>query len=109
LFRPSNSCGILFLLEETYPTSDYQKVQERLNVPKHSFLKHVASRWLTLGTSVSRLMEQLPALREYFLKVLPAKKTCIPTERETNYIALLKDPTTVFMLEFVKYVQLQLI
>jgi len=54
---------------------EYQQIQEKAGVPGHRFLKHVKSRWLTLFYSAGRLQEQLPALKEYFLKVIPNSGT----------------------------------
>lgn len=53
---------------------DFTRIQEKLDVPTHRFIKHVPSRWLTLEPAASRLLEQWPALIEYFLKFIPAKK-----------------------------------
>jgi len=32
--------------------------------PKHKFIKHVKSRWLTLEGAAERILEQMPALQE---------------------------------------------
>ena len=53
---------------------DYELAQAKVKVTAHFFLRHVESRWTTLEDVVVRLAEQLPALKQYFLKHLPAKE-----------------------------------
>ena len=55
----------------------YETIEQDLNVPQHKFLKHISTRWLTLGPAAKRIEEQLPALSYYFLKYLPPKKKII--------------------------------
>lgn len=50
---------------------DFEDVQKKMNVPQHNFTKHVQSRWLTLLGASERLLEQFPAVKEYFLKFVP--------------------------------------
>lgn len=54
---------------------DYVKSQKKVKVPEHSFIKHSQTRWLTLKEAASRLLEQWPALQDYFVKFLPLQKT----------------------------------
>ncbi|KAJ3666184.1 hypothetical protein Zmor_001637 [Zophobas morio] len=35
--------------------SDYEAIQSNNNLPKHRFVKHVTSRWLTLQAAAKRL------------------------------------------------------
>lgn len=48
--------------------------QEVLGIAPHVFLRHVSNRWLTLQGSVSRIQEQFPALRSFFLKDAAANR-----------------------------------
>ncbi|XP_077542137.1 uncharacterized protein LOC144154903 [Haemaphysalis longicornis] len=41
--------------------------QIALNLPENVFLRHVSSRWLTLGPALDRLIQQLPAVKEVVL------------------------------------------
>jgi len=59
---------------------DYEAVQKSKGIKGHVFLRHVSSRWTTLEDVTERLMEQLPALTEYFLRTLTDK------ERENDRI-----------------------
>lgn len=56
-----------------WPTrkTDYQKIQCAEGVPNHSFIKHATTRWLTIEQAISRVIEQWPALKKYFLNYLP--------------------------------------
>ncbi|KAH8028389.1 hypothetical protein HPB51_016502 [Rhipicephalus microplus] len=48
--------------------------QEVLNTAPHVLLRHVSNRWLTLQDSLSRIQEQFPAIRHYFLKDVAANR-----------------------------------
>ncbi|KAK2725785.1 hypothetical protein QYM36_000316 [Artemia franciscana] len=61
---------------------DYRKTQEKTGVPKSRFLKHILSRWLTIGPSALRLREQMLALSECFVVYIPKK----PPSDEINCI-----------------------
>lgn len=54
--------------------SIYESIQHLKKVKKHKFIKHVSTRWLTIGPAADRMYEQLPALEEYFLKYIPSKE-----------------------------------
>lgn len=54
---------------------EYEIIQDKLNLPNHRFIKHVSSRWLTMGPAAERVLEQWPAIIEYFTKHLPKKQT----------------------------------
>lgn len=53
---------------------DYETVQLLKKVPKHHFIKHISTRWLTMGPAVIRVLEQLPAIQHYFNVYLPKNK-----------------------------------
>ena len=57
-----------FFSDSSVRREDFEKVQEKLEIKKHIFLRHVPSRWLTIEDVTKRLLEQYPALREYFLR-----------------------------------------
>lgn len=63
--------------------SDYGSCQKKLNIPNHHFIKHVATRWLTLEPAANRIIEQWPAIIEYFLKFIPKK--CAHLEKTIAY------------------------
>ena len=50
---------------------DYQSIQLKLELPAHKFLKHVDSRWLTLGPASSRVIKQSEGIKHYFLNEIP--------------------------------------
>lgn len=67
---------------------------------EHFFLRHVESRWLTLGPVCERIIEQYAALKIYFLEFLP--KQNIKFGEKYNVISnFLKDPNTLVTLNFV--------
>lgn len=68
---------------------EYEAIQDKLKVPNHRFLKHVSSRWLTLGPAAERALEQWPAIIEYFTKYLPKSKsvpTCMSYKNIVSFI-----------------------
>lgn len=69
----------------------------------HVFLRHVNSRWLTLGPICDRIIEQYSALSEYFLKFLPKQSTFKSNERYCRIVSILKDPKTLSYLHFISY------
>lgn len=74
----------------------YSKVQIEKDVPKHGFLKHVSSRWLSLATAAQRLLEQWPALTHYFLNFLPKQSNAnkiLETKKYQSIASSLKDLT----------------
>ena len=42
---------------------------EFLNVEFHDILRHVVTRWLSLNPAISRLLENWPALKSYFISI----------------------------------------
>lgn len=69
----------------------------------HVFLRHVNSRWLTLGPICERIIEQYSALNEYFLKFLPKQNAFKSNERYCRIVSILKDPQTLPYLHFISY------
>ena len=51
----------------------FELLQDELKLPKHVLIKHVKTRWLTLANAAKRFLEQLPALKKYFSKIIPTK------------------------------------
>lgn len=54
--------------------ADYERCQKKVGVPKNKFIKHVESRWTTIEPACTRLIEQWPAVVEYFLKYIPKEE-----------------------------------
>lgn len=82
--------------------SDFTNIQSKLKIEHHHFIKHVSTRWLTIGPAAKRLIEQWPSVKEYFLKYVPTK--CHYIEKTTKYkniVKCLKDPTTKAAILFV--------
>ena len=48
---------------------DFKFIQLEEEVDTHTFLRHVPSRWLTLGPVVDRLIEQWEPLQKYFTEL----------------------------------------
>ena len=67
-------------------TEDMEKIQTDLGLPTHRFLKHVSSRWLTLEAAADRLLEQWPAVVEYFLNFIPKKR--VPLSKKSWYLKI---------------------
>lgn len=53
---------------------DFQVVQDQLGLPKHKFIKHVTSRWLTLSDAAERIIEQWLATKKYFNNFIPSNR-----------------------------------
>lgn len=75
--------------------ADFEMIQNKLKIKNHHFIKHVATRWLTIGPAATRLIEQWPAVNEYFLKYVPTKCPYIEkTDRYKSIVQVLKSPVT---------------
>ena len=81
---------------------DYELAQAKVKVTAHFFLRHVESRWTTLEDVVVRLAEQLPALKQYFLKDLPAKE--IESRRVKTIYQILQDKLNLAEMYFIRSV-----
>lgn len=87
---------------------NFEKIQTDLKLPKHTFIKHISTRWLTIGPAAERVIEQLPALNEYFLKYIPRKE--IATIKKQSYLDIIKYLKDTFLrptLEFILYIHLK--
>ncbi|XP_063966229.1 uncharacterized protein LOC135156785 [Lytechinus pictus] len=49
--------------------------QEKTGAPPHKILKHVSTRWLSLGHCIARLLEQWDALLSFFTEEVAKEKT----------------------------------
>lgn len=68
---------IFYFLEKSSKRKQKLKsFQRKAGVPEHKILKHVPTRWLSLGHCIERLLEQWDALLAYFEE---EDKTNIPT------------------------------
>lgn len=75
-FGETVACDLLvdiYYYCKKYPSrwEDFEVIQKQQDVPSHTFLKHVPSRWLTAGEACMRMLEQWDAVVEYFLKYVP--------------------------------------
>lgn len=67
-------------------TEDMEKIQADLGLPTNHFIKHVSSRWLTLEGAAERLLQQWPAVIEYFLNFIPKKRTSL--SKKSGYLKI---------------------
>lgn len=58
-----------FLKISSARREDFKFIQLEEEVDTHTFLRHVPSRWLTLGPVVDRLIEQWEPLQKYFTEL----------------------------------------
>jgi len=78
-----------------YPSrkEDYRKSQIEMNVPIHALIKHVPSRWLTLGPVAERVAEQYPALLHFFETTKKSSKKLNENDRVVKIVNDLKNPS----------------
>lgn len=57
-----------FFKRSAVQSEDLKKLQLELGLADHVFLRHVNSRWLTLQSSLDRIIEQFSALKAFFKK-----------------------------------------
>ena len=82
---------------------DYASLGELTNVVAKYVMKHTSTRWLNMKYVCIRLFEQLPNLREYFLKFLPKTNQyneLKKTERCRRINSILADPISEVYLSF---------
>ena len=89
-----------FFIKEDSRYTEYEKIQEDLKLPSHRSIVHVPSRWLTIGQSAERLLEQFPGLTEYFLKFIPKKYPKTLPAQCAEIIKYLKNPIIKCILQF---------
>lgn len=83
---------------------DFRAIQDEFNLPHHSFIKHVKSRWLTLEGAAERLLEQWKSARKYFLKFIPRSRSNLLKSKAYQRICeLLKRDSMKSELMFVCY------
>lgn len=85
--------------------SEFCDIQKNEKLPSHKFIKHTSTRWLTISPAAERVLEQLKALRTYFLTYLPKDK---PKDcKKQAYIDIVKYlnmPLLESTLEFTIYI-----
>lgn len=82
---------------------DFKIIQADLNLPQHSFIKHVNSRWLTIEGAATRLLEQWKAVQKYFLTFIPLKRDkLLQSKSYERIIELLKEKNRKSQLLFVR-------
>ena len=82
---------------------DYASLGELTNVVAKYAMKHTSTRWLSMKYVCIRLLEQLPNLKEYFLKFLPKTNQynkLKKTERYQRIKSILADPMSEAYLSF---------
>ena len=82
----------------------FESIQKKLGLPPHKFINHASIRWLTVGPASERMIEQVPALEEYFLNCVPNNEPTILEKK--NYLEIrnyLKDVRLKSTLQFVVY------
>lgn len=67
---------------------DFETLQIQLGLPINRFIKHISSRWLTLEESAKRIIQQWPALIEYFMNFVPKKRASLT--KSTSYIKIVR-------------------
>lgn len=80
---------------------EFEDQQRKLKLPKHKFIKHASTRWLTLKDAAERVLEQFPALLKYFLEHI-ALKDSITAKRKAyiDIVEYLKNPLLQGTLHF---------
>ncbi|KAJ8671034.1 hypothetical protein QAD02_002293 [Eretmocerus hayati] len=81
-----------------------QKFQLDLGLPIHDLIKHVPSRWLTIGQASDRAFERSPAIENLILEYIPKNDKI--TSRKSNYLQLrelVANPLTEVYLNFVSF------
>lgn len=78
----------------------FQEFQEFVQAKPHKLLHPCQTRWLSLESVVSRLLEQYNALRLYFTDAVVSERL-LACE---NILQKLNDPTTKLYLQFLEYV-----
>lgn len=74
--------------------------QEFYDIEKHNILCSGQTRWLSLKSSVDRLIEQYEALKQYFMLQVFED----PSKTTQNILTTLKKETTICYLHFLSYV-----
>lgn len=64
---------------------DLNEIQKLLDCEQKFALRHVNSRWLTLGPVINRIIVVYPSLNEYFLKFLPHQKNFSSLQQNSRY------------------------
>lgn len=81
---------------------DFENIQAKLKLPNRKLQKHVQSRWLTLEVGCNVAIEQLPAIKEYFLAFIPKNAKHLLELRKFKTISnYLKSPLFDAELQFV--------
>ena len=101
-----NASNLIFLIHDFFdgwPSrwEDFEKIQNDLKLPKHRFIKHVSSRWLSLESAGLRLLEQWPAVTKYFMVFVPKYKSDLMiSSKYKNIVSLLKVNTMKVEINF---------
>ena len=96
-----------FLKHSSARREDYKSMEEITEVTTWFMLQYVNSRWLSLKPAILRILDQLPNIKEYFLRFLPNQKNfkreIQQTDRYKRIIAVLKDKMMPSYLSFAAF------
>ena len=84
---------------------DFHALQEQMLddvLANHVFIRHVETRWLTLGPVCDRLIEQYEVLKKYFLKEC-SDQDANKSKRYSRIASNLRKQSTIVYLHFVSY------
>ena len=74
---------------------DCSKIKQKTGVPRSSFVKHVPTQWLLIGPAAARMIEQWPAIVEYFTVFIPKKNAILMRSNVYKEIAKLLQQSTL--------------
>lgn len=84
---------------------DFKFAQLEEDVETHTFLRHVPSRWLTLGVVIDRLIEQWEPLEKYFMDLAKKDASNAPKSAAFKRICTrIQQKQTIVELHFLKSV-----
>lgn len=82
-------------------TKEYEEFQIFCQLKIHKILHPCQTRWLSVHAAVSRILEQYPALKLYFIDAVASQKELLIA---TNILNKLNDPVSLLFLQFLDFV-----
>ena len=87
--------------------NEFSDLQEELKIDQHCLIKYIQVRFLSIYTSVKRVLEQYEALKSLFLNRIPNYHPKVAKQDKVGRITLrLDDKITLASLEFISFVLL---
>lgn len=87
--------------------NEFSDLQEELEIDQHRLIKYIQVRFLSIYTSVKRVLEQYEALKSLFLNRIPNYHPKVAKQDKVGRITLrLNDKITLASLEFISFVLL---